>query len=147
MFKFLIWKFIKNKTLAQHFFVNFVKFIKTAFLQNRAITTSDYSNINSSEGELANETVSYDTEIKAEQFVSEGTGIKNVLPGDRTSLIVFSQKKSVIQFAATVSIQCQLEKITCCCKIQHLSDKFTAGRKFLNYLYLYKAFGILLVFS
>ena len=63
----LICSFLKNKTLAQVFFVNFAKFVKTYLLQNatkRLLLVIAVSIVLVMKGELASKTVNCDTKTK-----------------------------------------------------------------------------------
>ena len=66
----------------------------TLFAEQLRTTSSDYSSINSTEMKSTNETVNYDTEIKAYQFELEVGVMKNINPGERTGLNL-SWRKSV----------------------------------------------------
>ena len=88
----MLWicNFIKNETLAQVFPCEFCKYFKNIFLADYHRTTlSDYSSIIVVKGELANESVNYDKEIKAHLFQLEILVIKNDNPNERIGLTIF----------------------------------------------------------
>ena len=59
--------------------------------------------------------------------------------------LVFSKKKSGTKSGATVSDAYQINwrKVFCCRENQHLRDKFTEERQFLNFFFVFKQFRIL----
>ena len=67
-----ICNFIENETPAQVFSCEFFEICENTFFEeHHRTTTSEYSSINSSEGEVANKTVNYGKEIKTYQFEPE----------------------------------------------------------------------------
>ena len=74
--------------------VNLLKFVRTHFLPNatgRLFLIIAVSLV--VKGELANETVNYDTEIESYQFEPEVQVIKRGSPGERTGLTRVSEEE------------------------------------------------------
>ena len=97
----------------QVFFCEFCGICKKTIFAEHLQTFAPYqSSLNSREGELANKTVDYDTEIKMQQFEPE--------------VGVMKKKESGTCFGTTISdtYQCQLKKSNCYRKNQYLSDNF-----------------------
>ena len=133
------------------FSCEFCEIVKTRFLQKntgRLLLIIVVSIV--VQGELANKTINYYTEIKSQQFEPEVRVIKRASPGEKTSLThVFEEGFwSIVQCDCQRYIPMLTEKrSTCCQENQYLSDKFTAGRRYLNVLYLFKICFVLVFLS